>query len=527
MKLTLLAALLFITLTPHMNDADILPRTQAAAGFLSPALAMGPKSHFVPYAQFRPEGKIASVWLRFNVTLAKTAAARWAVALPADVPVATFYVPNSDGRYEERTVGSRVPFAQLQQPFPRVGTTIDASQVGSRPIYVHVQYYPDAGLEVHLRPENREIELMFFGHLMLGLFLGVMLAVGTANLYMALVMRDSGARYFTIYILAIAAHAAATSGMGAEYVWPRTAIDPFWTVGITGAASFVAFLMFVRTFLATNSALPVLDKLLMAAFGVDAVLSLPVVSSPVVDDVSMVTLCSAMLLTIAAAAIRARQGNFPARIFLAGFLPVAIGFFIGEIAFGWMIQIIVLSLGVIERMRRLAAEKRITELRNQELRALAYFDPLTGVFNRIAFDDRLLVAMAESRQAGQSLALFYIDLDGFKGVNDSFGHQTGDRVLQIVAERLQNAVRDEVARLGGDEFAVIARTPPEDVANIRDNIASILDEPVMVSGQAVDLGLSVGAAVFPRDGTTADELLSAADRDMYRMKRAPVRQTVS
>lgn len=354
-----------------------------------------------------------------------------------------------------------------------------------------------------------------------GIFLGVMLAVGLANVYTIVVMRDRGALLFAFYIFSITAYAIVTNGLGSVPLWPRPVIDLYWVSSFADALTFVAFLLFVRTFLNTAEAFPWIDKLLVAAFGLQTLLSLRIPLPAFLEGFAVCVLPAGMALTIVAAALRARE-SFPARMFLLGFAPVAVGSYTGAILPAWTMQIIVLSFGIVERIRSLAAEKHRAELRNEQLRTLAYIDPLTGVRNRIAFDEELQLALERVRETQESLAVLFIDLDGFKAVNDSFGHQIGDRILKIVTARLKNAVRasDVVARLGGDEFAIIAPASVDGASLIREKLVVILDDPVAVAGQTVEVGLSVGIGVFPRDGFTADELLAAADSDMYAMKQS-------
>ena len=173
----------------------------------------------------------------------------------------------------------------------------------------------------------------------------------------------------------------------------------------------------------------------------------------------------------------------------------------------------------------------ITELRSREkeLRArterfayLAQRDQLTGLANRSLFWDRLEHALAGAERDSRLLALLFVDLDHFKDVNDTLGHQAGDQLLKTVAQRLKSAVRasDTVARLGGDEFVAL-------VGGIRDDAQTLiaierllgpLRRPILVDGNEVLVTASVGVALSPRDGTTADALLAAADRAMYRAK---------
>ncbi len=155
---------------------------------------------------------------------------------------------------------------------------------------------------------------------------------------------------------------------------------------------------------------------------------------------------------------------------------------------------------------------------------LAHFDSLTGLPNRLMFEDRLRQALARARRAGGTVALLFLDLDGFKKVNDILGHAAGDQVLKQVAQRMETALRsvDTAARLGGDEFTIVL----EQIKNVNDievvaqRLLLLLSQPYLVAGTEARLSASVGVSIFPTDGQALGELLSQADAAMYRAKRA-------
>ncbi len=166
----------------------------------------------------------------------------------------------------------------------------------------------------------------------------------------------------------------------------------------------------------------------------------------------------------------------------------------------------------------------VTARKTQELlmKHHAYYDPLTDLPNRIMFEDRLEQALAQARRNGTLLALFFLDLDNFKTINDYHGHQTGDRVLRIVAERLATCVRstDTVARLCGDEFTVILQGL-EHIQDIRQVALKILDcliPPIRLGKEKIPIQISIGIAVYPKDSTDPHRLLEIADQAMYRAK---------
>jgi len=161
--------------------------------------------------------------------------------------------------------------------------------------------------------------------------------------------------------------------------------------------------------------------------------------------------------------------------------------------------------------------------REQRISELAYMDRLTGLPNRALFSDRLQQAIGVALRAGHPLSLMMMDLDRFKYVNDTLGHPIGDLLLCEVAKRLQASLHrasDTVARLGGDEFAVLLPTEDMEAAKmIAARMLKALEEPTMIEGQLVDIGVSIGIVGFPQNGSDMNVLLQRADIAMYTAKR--------
>ena len=156
------------------------------------------------------------------------------------------------------------------------------------------------------------------------------------------------------------------------------------------------------------------------------------------------------------------------------------------------------------------------------IKELAFLDTLTGLPNRRMFQDRLRQAVSHAKRHGERGALILMDLDHFKGVNDSLGHGAGDHLLNEVGHRLSSLLRDEdtVARLGGDEFALILSNIPaaEQVAHVAQRIQESLAEPTFFEGNEIHTSASIGITLFPDDGEAPDQLLANADIALYRAK---------
>jgi diguanylate cyclase (GGDEF)-like protein/PAS domain S-box-containing protein len=173
----------------------------------------------------------------------------------------------------------------------------------------------------------------------------------------------------------------------------------------------------------------------------------------------------------------------------------------------------------------------ITAFKERERAAqlLAQHDALTGLPNRRLLHDRLTQALARSRRSTESVAVLVIDLDGFKAVNDTHGHKSGDEVLRVTAERLKDCLRsaDTVARFGGDEFIVVldGLAPQTDVGAIAAKIIEAVKQPIpapsMATGvTAIQIGCSIGISLYPRDAADPDSLMRLADAAMYKAKQA-------
>lgn len=167
----------------------------------------------------------------------------------------------------------------------------------------------------------------------------------------------------------------------------------------------------------------------------------------------------------------------------------------------------------------------IEQLRNNEaaLKETARKDPLTGLGNRLVMDEEFTKVLARSQRSGQSGCVVLLDLDGFKPINDTFGHEAGDVILQQTAQRIKAVMRatDTVIRLGGDEFVVIAEGLSENgaIINMVDKLTEIVADTIHYKEHSLHVGVSIGVAIFPEDGVCSTALLAKADREMYAVKR--------
>jgi diguanylate cyclase (GGDEF)-like protein len=529
-----------VELTPQ---AAFAPGSVPASTVLSGGAAFSPKNPVSAPA-------LSNVWIRVPLRMEKGAAGPWVISMPRTVTGGEAYVPEPNG-YRTLLVGSGVPYNRHAESYVLVGITIDRTAASSgKPLYLHLTYHADAPLWVRADTLRNKMSASFLYRLIDGLFFGILLAVGLCNLYVALAVRDRSAAWFVGYVGALVANELVMTGLGSAYLWPGIGFDARWPSVATELLAFGTFLGFTRTFLQTRTAAPLWDRLLIAAFVAVAFSEVARHALSGGERFAAAVLLvqfASMIVTIGAGIVRMRAGYHPARFFVAAFVPALAGimaslaynvfspagnWFFAEngVEFGAMAQCVILSFSLLDRIRILDVERSKTEAellrtarRNVELKTLATRDPLTGIDNRLAFFEKFEDEIEYARRSGLLLGVLYIDLDEFKAVNDRYGHRVGDVLLQIFSRRLKNAVRpsDTVARLGGDEFAVLV-TGVSDAAvldAVQANVVRILDTHIMVEGALVTVGMSVGAAIFPRDGEEADALMEAADHRMYHAKQ--------
>ncbi|MCP4981857.1 MAG: diguanylate cyclase, partial [Gammaproteobacteria bacterium] len=185
---------------------------------------------------------------------------------------------------------------------------------------------------------------------------------------------------------------------------------------------------------------------------------------------------------------------------------------------------------VVERTRELANTVKQLQVEIEErekiaaeLNFLANHDALTGLPSLRLCKDRLDQSLLEARRNRQTSAVMFLDLDGFKKINDQYGHEFGDLVLKTTADRIKAEIRDSdtVARIGGDEFVIILSSLPQN--SVAERIAATIIRqialPLLIDNIEVSISASIGISLYPQNGTTADELIRSADQEMYQVKR--------
>lgn len=175
--------------------------------------------------------------------------------------------------------------------------------------------------------------------------------------------------------------------------------------------------------------------------------------------------------------------------------------------------------GVIQLLIRDITEKKMYELK---LESMAFHDPLTGLKNRRGFTEIMDQAIANANRNKEQFALMYMDLDKFKGVNDTFGHEVGDELLKQFAKRLVDNMRDSSVhcRIGGDEFLILINDigDVDNVSRIAERLYKVLQEPYYINGHELEITASIGISLYPQDGAESKQLIKNADKALYMAK---------
>lgn len=184
--------------------------------------------------------------------------------------------------------------------------------------------------------------------------------------------------------------------------------------------------------------------------------------------------------------------------------------------------VVILGAGAVWQYLQVRRIMYLEAQAKQRIRHMAEHDPLTDLPNRRQLQSKLDLAIAFAKRSGKMVAVMFIDLDGFKAVNDSMGHQAGDDLLKEVAQRLRHGTRDSdlVARMGGDEFVVVLSEidSRDDATVLASKLNELIAKPITIDGKSVRISTSIGISIFPENGKSGEELLGKADDAVYQAK---------
>lgn len=514
-----------------------------------------------------------AIWLQLAVVSPEQSTWWWRFVYPS-LDQADLYLADVDGVRHYRA-GDLVPLAERPLVHREVVFPLALKAGQPATLWIRVESAGSMTLQGELLSNQAFIEHTAGAYLAPALYFGALLALAGYNFLLFLVLRERPFLWYVLFVLCFGVGAASLNGLGAVYLWPQ--LQQFGNhllpLGFT-AASLMAVL-FTRDFLDTRRFNPGWDQYLrlmswLMSASVIAVLLMPVQAALVV--MSLIGILVVLVLTLCAVqSVRRRAPGAP--LFALAWSMLLLGtvlmslrnlgllpsnfFTIHAMQLGSALEMLLVSLGLAARFNRLkqshseaqqqalAAQQqlvahlqqqehllaakvaeRTSELAslNQQLQQLATTDPLTGLANRNRMYTELQQAIARARRNRRELALLYVDLDGFKAVNDQFGHRSGDAILQQVAQRLSQTVResDQICRIGGDEFLIICEGLGRGtlLLDLTSRLLTQMRQPFVWQQQQVQLGASIGVVVTDGRDNDMEHLLEQADKAMYQAKAA-------
>ena len=483
------------------------------------------------------------VWLRLPLELAASAPGRWVLDIDYAPLQRIDLVLASGGRIvQQAALGSHVPFAQRPLPTRSHAVGLDLQPGVAYELLLRVQTQGAMVLPLRLSPPAMHAENALREQMLQGLLTGLALCLWIYSLAQWVNQREVLFLQYTLLISGSLLFSLHFFGVGAQYLWGGL---PWFEQHASGMSALMAtcgsFLFIGQALAAGNPRNRLMRAMRWGAAGTALLalaFALDLFDTRVLAAIVSVLGLVPALTGIPGAVARMRQGDAVGGTLLLAWLVyfVATATVIGVIR-GWVpvnfwtlhsfqfgatldMLLFMRVLGLRSKALRLAAENARTE--RDTLHWLAHTDPLTNLPNRRGMQEALSNALRLCCHE-QQLAVYLLDLDGFKPVNDEHGHDVGDELLVAVARRLQGHVRatDLVARLGGDEFVVVASAleSPAQAHDLANKLLDAFHAPFTLSSTKVQVGLTIGYALAPLDAYDAASLLKLADAAMYQGKQ--------
>ena len=488
--------------------------------------------------------RVGAAWQRMTVQVPQGTGSRW--VLEVDYPsldLVDVYV--LDGSRLERRIamGDHLPLAQRPMPSRSHAAMLELPAGQTRTLLLRVQTTGSMVVPLSLLTpqdyplaESREQALQ-------GLIAGMGLCLLLYSLGQWVVLRDPMFGFYALTLLGTGAFFAALSGVGPQHVWgasdwlSRNGPPFFILIGVCGAFLFVQrALQVARSHPKTSWAMLACAAL---SGGTALVFVLGGIGYTSAQGIGMAMGPLPLVLLLPIAYQRLRSGDRAAAYVLAGWgvyslgVLAIVGLLFGVLPvnfwtlhgfqFASLFEMAMWMMVLGERVQQMRRSAAALQGERDLLRSMAHTDLLTGLLNRRGLDEALQPLLSHG-PAGGRLAVYLLDLDGFKAVNDTLGHAAGDELLVAVAQRLRSQLRagDLVCRLGGDEFVLAVGALPDEAAaeHIGHKLLQAVAEPFVVAGQPCRVGLTVGYAIAHADGSSMNDLLRQADAAMYAGKQA-------
>lgn len=514
-----------------------------------------------------------AIWLLLQVKPQQAGRWWWTFTYPS-LDKLTLYIEDSHGVRQLHS-GDMVPLAERALVHRQAVFPLDLAAGDMTTLWVRVESQGSMTLQNQLLSNDDFVLSTAQHYLAPALYFGALLALAGYNLLLYMVLREKVFLWYVLFVLCFGAGSASLNGLGAIYLWPGwpELSNRMLPLGFTGAS--LMAVLFTRAFLDTARFSPLWDKFLRPMAWLMAASLLAVFIMSVQQALIVMSLIGILIvLVLTLCAIQSVLNRAPgARLFALAWSMLLLGtivmslrnlgmlpsnfFTINAMQLGSALEMLLVSFGLAARFNQLklqhssaqqqmldAQQQLVQQLREHEnqlaqkvtertseleamnvrLQLLATTDPLTGLANRNAMYQQLHQAIARAKRQRSSLALLYLDLDGFKTVNDRLGHLVGDKVLYEASERLREAVResDVICRIGGDEFLLICEGLSRGavLVQLTQRLLKQMQQPFYHGIEQISIGVSIGVAISSGGETAAEALIDAADRAMYDAKAA-------
>ncbi|HKO89047.1 MAG TPA: 7TM diverse intracellular signaling domain-containing protein [Burkholderiales bacterium] len=526
----------------------------------------------------------SAFWLSFKVAIPQDAPPNWLLEISfPSLDNLEVYVPGEAGAgYKRLEAGDLQPFAARPFPHRNFVFPLELKAGTTKTVFVRVVSQGSLTLPMRLWQRDAFVSAEQESYAWLSVYFGMLLALLLYNLLLYLSIRDRVFLAYVAFVFCMALGQASFNGFGNQFFWPTW---PRWgNVALPSCMAATGFFgaLFTRLFLNTRQNLPRWDRVLLALAIAFALIALSPAFMPYRIAAIATSLCGLVFsaITVVVGFHSLMRGHPGARYFLVAWSMFLVG--VGTLAMrnlSWLptnwftthamligsaAEMLLLSFALADRINFMRHEKDRAQLQvltthqtmlealqhseqelearveertralaeanarllesEQQLQHMVYHDPLTGLANRVLLYDRISHALAQSNRHGSLLAVLMLDLDGFKLVNDRYGHDVGDQLLAAVANRLRATLReaDTVARFGGDEFVIALETVHhlQDAVVVTTKLLTELERPFMLGDRELNLSASIGVAMYPDHGADANTLIKQADEAMYRAKQA-------
>ena len=474
------------------------------------------------------------VWLKIQLKFSEAAQGQRYIisALGGGYQDIRIYRPLPEGGFEEFITGDKYPAHQRELKIPKYGFVIDP-QAKPMLIYTRVLNKNNMHLMHWLLMNDEEFNNISERYSVINFMVyGALIGVVLFGVGIGLTLRNKNFLYFSFYILAGALLLLPFDGIGFYWLWPNNPEFNQSVVPLLTLSVFIGRLLTVYGFMETHKHSPTLAKLTrywLVFLGVCLFSVLcglfQLISLKLMAGLWLVSMLIGIALNVTA--IRHRV-SLAWPFFFVLLLPIMVAMTQIANEAGWInIGVAVVLLNKLAFILHAFLFSIFIALKiKQEERSAhaAQRDHLTGLENLNILTARFKKTMAVAQRYRWQVLVMFIDLDKFKPVNDTYGHEVGDQLLKTVADRITGSVRniDLVSRIGGDEFLVI-QSEYKNAMDIHATAEKIIDElsrPFTINNQSITIGASIGVARYPHHGETLDELMSAADKAMYEVKRS-------